>query len=113
MKKAIFTFAMALASIVSYGQKFFTADAQLVPSSIYAYTHRVADSTVVDSTRFEINCWFGQVNNPYVDTVSHAWCQFSQITRTVKGNAKSSYYLNISKKFCEAYRKQKYPNIGQ
>lgn len=113
MKKLFLTLAILTASICSQAQKFYTADAQVVTSSIYAYTHKSGDSLIVDSTRLQINCWFGQVNNPYVDSTSHAWCQFNQITKTIIGNPKSSYYLNVSKKFCEAYRKKKYPNIGQ
>lgn len=113
MKNLILTLTIVTASLCSQAQKFYTADSEVVPSSIYAFTRIAGDTIVVDSTRLQINCWFGQVNNPYVDSVSHAWCQFNQITQVIKGNPKSSYYLNSATRFCELYRRQRWPNITQ
>ena len=111
MKKLILIFALAI-STLSYGQKkFYVVNAEIVQSTISPYTHVSGDSVIVDSTKFTINCWFGQEGNPYVQSVPpYNFCAFAQITRTVNG-ADATKYMNKAKKLAEIYRKQIYPNV--
>lgn len=114
MKKTILTFSIALISICGFAQtkKFYVVDAKIVESSIYRYERIItADSVVVDSAKFTINCWFGQENNPYIQSVPpYNFCAFAQISRTVTG-ADMSKWINKAKRLAEVYRKQIYPNI--
>lgn len=109
MKKTIITFALAIFSVCVFSQSFYTVDAQVVESSLTQYTHTVADTVVVDSTSMLINCWFGQVGNPYI--TGHNWTQFDQIGATVKGDGKQSSMINGAFKFADAYRIKNYPDI--
>ena len=111
MKKAILILTILTASLTGFAQKFYTVDAQVVTSSLTPYTRIVSDSVVVDSTSFQINCWFGQVGNPYIIAGKHDWCQFVQIKATVNGRYSQSMILNGAWKFAEAYRKRVYPDV--
>jgi len=111
MKKLIIVTFLFLSVCIVQAQSFYTVGAEVVQSSIVAYTKTVADTAVVDSTSMLINCWFGEVGNPYIDTVSRAWCQFVQISATIKGNASTSDYINSASRFADAYRQRVYPDI--
>lgn len=113
MKKVIFTLILAAFTVCGFSQnKYYTVDAQVVESSIKAYSHTVADSAVVDSVTMQVNCWFGQVGNTYIKKDGGQWqfCAFNQIKVTMKGNPKSSYYLNAVKKYADIYRQKTYPD---
>jgi hypothetical protein len=109
MKKLLLSLAIFSLALTSQAQKFYTVDAQLVVSSLTAHTHIQSDTVVVDSTSMQINCWFGQVGNPYIK--GHDWTQFVQIKATVRGSYSQSMILNGAWKFAEAYRKRVYPDV--
>jgi len=111
MKKAILLLAIVTASLTGFAQKFYTVDAQVVTSSLTPYTRIVSDSVVVDSTSMQINCWFGQVGNPYIVVGKHDWTQFVQIKATVKGTVSQTVIINGAFRFAEAYRKRVYPDV--
>jgi len=111
MKKAIILLAIVTASLTGFAQQFYTVDAQVVTSSLTPYTRIVSDSVVVDSTSMQINCWFGQVGNPYIVAGKHDWTQFVQIKATVKGTVSQTVIINGAFRFAEAYRKRVYPDV--
>jgi len=111
MKKAIFTLLIIASAFIVQAQKFYTVDAQVVTSSLTPYTRIVSDSVVVDSTSMQINCWFGQVGNPYIVAGKHDWTQFVQIKATVKGTVSQTVIINGAFRFAEAYRKRVYPDV--
>lgn len=113
MKKLFLTLAILTASLVGFSQKrYYVVDAQMTSGST-KYTRVVADSIVVDSIQVTYNCYFGQVGNTYIVKTSYGWafCAFVQITKTIAGNPREQYLLNVGKRFADAYRQQNYPNV--
>jgi len=112
MKKAIFTLTLFAFSLIGYSQKFYTIAAEPVPSSIQTYQRTVADTVVIDSTKITINCWFGQVGNPYVLPIGggYQFSAFNQISVVITGTPGKDFY-NVAKKYAEAYRQKTYPDI--
>ncbi len=114
MKKTILTIAIALITICSFSQAhvFSTVSNEIASNGQKDYKSSVGDTIRVDSVQVTYNCYFAQVGNPYVDTLTHAWTMMVQVTGMLNGSPDASSIINQGKRTCEAWRKLNYPNTG-